>query len=873
VETAIITELPENAQSAQLTVEFGSSIAVSGDRVAIGARESQDGTGFVTVFRADTNPWTIEELSLRDINGAPNDQFGYHVAMDDDVLVAGAPFRWSSTLQNSGAAYISNRTGSSWSTPVILASPNVQSFANFGHSVAIAGNLIAVAAPFENSTFTDSGAVYIYKLSSGTWTHVRTFTAPTAVALDQFGFAIAMEGTTLVVGAPRRNLNGTDTGAVFVYDLSDSTPSNWSLTATLQNPSPVSGQRLGYSVAIRDDLIVAGAPEDTTNIPDDECPPEFGNPPWGAVHAFRHDGSNWVHEQRIVRPGNVCNQRFGSSLALTDERLLVGGGHVFPNFVWSAYLYGKTGSGWAMMRFLDPGPQHTPTADLFGFAVGFLAPDQPIVGAPAWLDEASLVAGRVYAFDVPFHDCNDNGIDDCLEIAAGDVQDCNGNGIPDCCDLVGEPAYSLDINNNGIPDECEPSFDCGANDPTDCNNNGIPDACERSSQYDLIFVIDQNRTVVDNLFERQKEAMKAVICGFGGFGPLIDETSPIRIAVIGYFEPSICEMRIHIPLTVVNPTGGGSEAATPAEFCALIDNIVEYLGLGKPLSSALECAAEEFLDASNAYRRQVVILSDLYFGPSLPSDPFDAALLQAAILRTLRKPNVSGLDAGVSVVGVTDVCDPDPFTSDFLLNLVNHLNASEYDPSQPRGLVECGTDLAGLYAGMQRIIIQNLLRCPDVSEDVPVCGPVPWTWDCNGNGIPDCIDILTRRSLDLDEDGIPDECQDGSLGPCPADLDGDFGVNSGDLIILLSAWGPCGSGPCPADLNDDGEVNSADLLELLNAWGACYSMDTSHPCTAVQSKRYEILPPQSIADCMSRYGGNTAELIGCIEAMILAGTP
>jgi len=58
--------------------------------------------------------------------------------------------------------------------------------------------------------------------------------------------------------------------------------------------------------------------------------------------------------------------------------------------------------------------------------------------------------------------------------------------------------------------------------------------------------------------------------------------------------------------------------------------------------------------------------------------------------------------------------------------------------------------------------------------------------------------------------------------PCAADLNGDRGVDAGDLVVLLSAWGQCDPGkPCPADLDGDGTVNSADLALLLSAWGPC----------------------------------------------------
>jgi hypothetical protein len=95
----------------------------------------------------------------------------------------------------------------------------------------------------------------------------------------------------------------------------------------------------------------------------------------------------------------------------------------------------------------------------------------------------------------------------------------------------------------------------------------------------------------------------------------------------------------------------------------------------------------------------------------------------------------------------------------------------------------------------------------------------------------------TREPLPVDLDGVTRvvdqpkvagevdlgayERQGPTVGPCPADLDGDGEVGFTDLTALLAAWGPCGEEPCPADLNGGGFVGFPDLTALLAAWGAC----------------------------------------------------
>ena len=85
--------------------------------------------------------------------------------------------------------------------------------------------------------------------------------------------------------------------------------------------------------------------------------------------------------------------------------------------------------------------------------------------------------------------------------------------------------------------------------------------------------------------------------------------------------------------------------------------------------------------------------------------------------------------------------------------------------------------------------------------------------DCNENNTIDSCDIDNGDSTDNDGNGIPDECE------CPADLDGSGDVSAADLAELLSSWGPCVA--CPADFDANGVVEAADLAELLSAWGPC----------------------------------------------------
>ncbi len=94
---------------------------------------------------------------------------------------------------------------------------------------------------------------------------------------------------------------------------------------------------------------------------------------------------------------------------------------------------------------------------------------------------------------------------------------------------------------------------------------------------------------------------------------------------------------------------------------------------------------------------------------------------------------------------------------------------------------------------------------------------IEWSADCNGDGIVDYGQILDGTLGDVDDDGVPDVCDD----PCPADLTDNGLVNGADLGLVLAAWGTNGADQAGSDINADGIVNGADLGLLLAAWGPC----------------------------------------------------
>jgi hypothetical protein len=196
---------------------FGYSLAMSGDTLIVGAPladdgiESEAGLAFVFVRTGDT--WT-EQARLEAPVPAAQAGFGLAVAIAGDTAVVGAggEFEWSSPR---GAAYVFHRSGSDWGAPATLA-PTGETTGAYGHAVAISSDArtITVGMPL---TADGPGRVFTFLDSAGTWTEGATLQGDGTPLSDDFGVAVAFDGSDAFVGAPYDGVGG----AVYAFGVGD----------------------------------------------------------------------------------------------------------------------------------------------------------------------------------------------------------------------------------------------------------------------------------------------------------------------------------------------------------------------------------------------------------------------------------------------------------------------------------------------------------------------------------------------------------------------------------------------------------------------------------------------------------------------------
>jgi outer membrane protein assembly factor BamB len=190
--------------------QFGHSVGISGNIAIVGATSqfaAQNKPGAAYLFDVTTGQ-QLRKLSASD--ASPPDNFGQSVAIDGNIAIIGAPF-FGSASNPSGYAYLFDVTTGQQLFKLVPsdAAPGD----HFGGSVAISGNTAIVGADFNDVTGEDTGAAYLFDVTTGQ--EILKLTVPNLASYNRFGSSVAIDGYRAIVGA-----NGLGTGAAYVFDVS-----------------------------------------------------------------------------------------------------------------------------------------------------------------------------------------------------------------------------------------------------------------------------------------------------------------------------------------------------------------------------------------------------------------------------------------------------------------------------------------------------------------------------------------------------------------------------------------------------------------------------------------------------------------------------
>ncbi|MEQ1853470.1 MAG: hypothetical protein ABMA01_17975, partial [Chthoniobacteraceae bacterium] len=365
---------------------FGNSVAISGTRVVVGAHQDDAGAtnaGIAYVFDLSSATPTSPVATLSNPSATPDDWFGFSVAISGTRIAVGAHLD-DAGLMDAGSVYVYDLTSGTPAFPVVtLNNPSPAAMDFFGYSVGISGTRVIVGTYADDTGGSASGNAYVYDISGGTPTvPVVTINNPSPAADDLFGWSVAISGTRAVVGATGDDTGASNAGSAYVYDISSGTPTD--PVATLHNPSPASGDRLGYSVAISGAQVVTGAFQDDT-----------GAENAGSAYGYDLDSATPnVPVATSNNPGPTTGSRFGAAVAISGTLMVVGAPYDYVDAINAgvAHVYDLAGATPTVPAFTlnNPGPA---MGEQFGSAVA-ISGVRVVVGAPG--DNAATGIAYLY---------------------------------------------------------------------------------------------------------------------------------------------------------------------------------------------------------------------------------------------------------------------------------------------------------------------------------------------------------------------------------------------------------------------------------------------------------------------------------------------
>jgi len=292
---------------------FGWSVDIANGVILVGAPGHDDtavGSGAAYMFSAVSG---LQLTKLVASDAAINDSFGTSVALDSTIAVVGTG---GISTANPGAAYVF-----SVSTKAQLLKLTASDGVNadlFGESVAVQNNVIGIGASGNDDAGSNSGSAYLFDATTGS--ELFKLVANDAAASDRFGRSVSIDNGVFAVGAPDRDDGAANTGAVYLFDVATG----------VQNTKLIAAERLasegmGFSVALGNNFVVAGAPSLT------------GGGTGGVAYLFNATTGAQLAQ---LQASNTVNADFlGFSVAIADSLAFFGAPGRTPVFSAQGSVY------------------------------------------------------------------------------------------------------------------------------------------------------------------------------------------------------------------------------------------------------------------------------------------------------------------------------------------------------------------------------------------------------------------------------------------------------------------------------------------------------------------------------------------------------
>lgn len=297
------------------------------------------------------------ELKRTSNDAAGSDRFGYDVAICNDYAVVGATYD-DDNESNSGSAYIfyKDQNGTdTWGQQAKLLASDGAAGDEFGYAVAIDGDYVVVGAPYADiESYTSAGSAYVYKRSGSTWTQCAKLAPGDLNSSENFGISVDIHDDYVIVGAPEAWCAPQGiTGAAYIFRR-DGADDNWVLESKVFSESPTNSDAIGWAVAIHGDYAAIGAPKR------DE----------GSVFIYKNEATGWQQLSEHNSDDLQDRAYFGWSLDMDDSYLLIGSKYYdvgSENNAGAAYLFQRDADCWCQIKKMVQ--TDAVESDFFGYSV------------------------------------------------------------------------------------------------------------------------------------------------------------------------------------------------------------------------------------------------------------------------------------------------------------------------------------------------------------------------------------------------------------------------------------------------------------------------------------------------------------------------
>ena len=356
--------------------QLGFAVAIGENEVIAGAPKHNAGglsSGAAYIFEQREDGSWVESGKLSDGETASEDQFGVSVAISGNFAISGAQ-QDDDIAPNAGAAYIFERSGLLWLQRTKLTADDAKAGDLFGNAIAMDGETVLVGAPGVDDAGPESGAAYVFVQVGDEWIQQARFIGDDIGIFDRFGSAVAVHENTAIIGAHGKDEVGTDSGAAYVFVRNGA---SWTQQAKLTHQGAVPGDLFGFAVSVYGDNAVVGAHQSDAAGPDS-----------GAAYFFTRNRGRWTQDILLVPNDISIGDAFGYAVNLTKGAAIIGAPKEDRHLdnVGAAYVFVETRNAWVQQAKL--GASDADTGDEFGSAVAIYE-DTVIVGA--WKDNHALV--------------------------------------------------------------------------------------------------------------------------------------------------------------------------------------------------------------------------------------------------------------------------------------------------------------------------------------------------------------------------------------------------------------------------------------------------------------------------------------------------